>query len=107
MNYVAKINLSKITKERLYKGKQGDYLNLWIFPKKSEPGTLLIKESTTKKEREEGIDLEILGDMKPYEGKVSEEGNQSNVFDNGPMQSKPVMPKNEHPKQDEDFDPPF
>jgi hypothetical protein len=103
MNYMTgKINLDKVDQSRIYQGKKGNYLNVVMFPKTSEPGTWLIKQSLTKEERESGVQLEILGDMSEPQAKV-----EKGVFDSGPMQSKPVMPKNEHPKPDDDFDPPF
>lgn len=103
MNYMTgKINLDKVDQSRIYQGKKGNYLNLIMFPKSSKPGTWLIKQSLTKEERESGVHLEILGDMSEPQANV-----EKGVFDNGTTQSKPVMPKNEHPKPDDDFDPPF
>ena len=60
-----KINVSKITKSKLYEGKNGSYLNFIMFPKpNSEFYDFQIVESISKEERENGVKGVELGDAK-------------------------------------------
>ena len=61
-----KINVSKIQKERLVKGEKGVYLDLVMFEKKSAPGEYLVKQSTSKEEREARVEMPIIGSAKTY-----------------------------------------
>lgn len=62
-----KINLSKIDKDRLYKGNKGTYLNA-IYKYDSENDQYdnngMIVQSVSKEERDKGIQGEILGNGK-------------------------------------------
>jgi len=61
----AKIDVTKITKERLYKGKKGTYLNFAIIKTpNSKYGDYMLVESITREEREKGIKGIILGNAK-------------------------------------------
>ena len=107
MKYVGSINLDRIDQSRLFQGKTGRWLNLYLFPAPKEPGKLLVKQSVTQEERQSGVETEILGDIKPLQARVQNGDNQSDVFGEEDKSGwKPVQPKNEHPKH-EDYDPPF
>ena len=61
------IDVNKIDKKRLYKGKKGTYLNGVIFlnEEPDEYGNIgFICESVSKEEREQGVKGEILGNVK-------------------------------------------
>lgn len=69
-----KINLSKIDKDRLFKGEKGIYLDLVLIPTpNSEYQDYLVKQNTTKEEREQGIELPIVGGAKNFSTKLSDE----------------------------------
>ena len=60
-----KIDVTKITKERLYKGEKGTYLNcVLVETPNSEYSDYMIVESTSKDEREKGVKGSILGNGK-------------------------------------------
>jgi len=60
-----KINVSKISKERLFRGEKGVYLNAVMVDKKSEWGDdFVIFESVTKEERLKGTQGNIIGNGK-------------------------------------------
>ena len=59
------IDVTKIDKDRLFKGKKGTYLNaVLIETPNSEYGDYMVVESTTKEEYEQGIKGAILGNAK-------------------------------------------
>lgn len=62
-----RINCSRITKSRLFQGKNGKYLDLILMEKK-EPdqygNNWMVCESVSKEEREAGVKGEILGSGK-------------------------------------------
>ena len=64
------VDVTKLDEERYFKGKKGTYLDLtaWIDPdKEDEYGNHgLVKQSTSKEEREAGVDLPILGNTKVF-----------------------------------------
>jgi hypothetical protein len=65
------INVAKIDKSRLFEGKNGaKYLNLTSFIDTNVTGQYgdhgTIKQSTTKEERESGVQTEILGNVKVF-----------------------------------------
>lgn len=61
----AKINVTKIDKNRLFSGKQGTYLDLVFIPTPdSEFGDYMIKQQCTKEEREAKVQMPILGNAK-------------------------------------------
>ena len=59
------IDVTKIKKERLYKGAKGTYLDAVLIPTpNSEYGVYMIVESISKEEREAGNKGTILGNAK-------------------------------------------
>ena len=65
-----KVNVTKIDKERLFKGKSGTYLDLVLIDKPDEYGNDgFVCQSITKEEREKGIKLPIIGSWKRHESK--------------------------------------
>jgi hypothetical protein len=69
-----KIDVMKITKERLYKGEKGTYLNCTLIETpNSEYGDYMIVEETTKEERERGVKGNILGNAKIVKPKQQEQ----------------------------------
>ncbi len=65
-----RVDVSKIDKARLYKGEKGTYLDLTAFVDLDEHDQYgnngLIKQSTSKEERDSGVDLPILGNSKVF-----------------------------------------
>lgn len=61
-----KIDVSKIDKDRLFRGAKGTYLDIVLLPvDESKFGeTHLIKQDVSKEEREAGVRGEILGNAK-------------------------------------------
>lgn len=71
---LAKINVQKINKDRLFKGEKGIYLDIVIIPTpKSEHQDFMITESITKEEREAGKQGKIIGGGKYRNTQLSEE----------------------------------
>jgi hypothetical protein len=69
------INLDKITKSKIYKGKKGNYLNATLFLNEEVDqfgNNGFIVEATTKEEREAGVKGVILGNVKKSAGKNEE-----------------------------------
>lgn len=65
--FTGTIDVSKINKEKLYKGKKGIYLNItfWVDEEKDQYGNNgMIVESSTKAERDAGNKGNILGNVK-------------------------------------------
>lgn len=61
----ARIDVTKITKERLYVGEKGTYLNVKLIETpESKYGDYMVVESTTKEEYEKGVKGAILGNAK-------------------------------------------
>ena len=69
-----KIDVLKINKDRLYKGKKGTYLSIVLIPTpNSEYGDYMIKENVSKEDREAGNDGAILGNAKINEQPTEQE----------------------------------
>ena len=69
-----KIDVMKINKDRLYKGKKGTYLSIVLIPTpNSEYGDYMIKENVSKEDREAGNDGAILGNTKINEQPTEQE----------------------------------
>lgn len=69
------IDVSKITKDRLYKGKKGTYMNITIFisdDKDNFGNNGFVIESLSKEERQQGMKGNIIGNVK-YPGRQSSE----------------------------------
>ena len=64
-----KIDVSKIDKNRLFKGKQGTYLNAVLIetPNNQYGDSHMIVEDVSKEEREKGVKGNILGNAKTFE----------------------------------------
>ncbi len=63
-----KINVSLITKDKLFKGEKGTYLNCTLIPTpNSQYGDFMIVEDTTKEEREKEVKGVILGNGKKFQ----------------------------------------
>ena len=62
-----KIDVSKIDKERLYKGQKGTYLDAIVFVKDEDDqygNNGMITQQVSKEERQNGIKGSILGNVK-------------------------------------------
>ncbi len=61
-----KVDVTKIDKDRLFRGAKGTYLDLVLIPtRESKYGeTHLVKQDISKEEREAGVNLPILGNAK-------------------------------------------
>ena len=63
MNIRAKIDVTKISKSRLFVGKQGTYLNITLIESSNEFSDGFIVEEVSKEERDKGIKGTILGNF--------------------------------------------
>ena len=65
-----KIDVSKIDKDRLFKGEKGTYLDLTTFIDTTEldqyDNNGFISQSTNKEERDQGVKTPILGNVKVF-----------------------------------------
>ena len=62
----AKIDFNKIDTSRLFEGKKGRYLDIILIETPNSPyADYMVKQSVTKEEREQGIEI-ILGDGKIF-----------------------------------------
>ena len=65
-----RIDVTKIDKERLYKGEKGTYLDLTTFVDTAEQDQYenngFISQSVDKEEREKGVQTPILGNVKVF-----------------------------------------
>lgn len=71
MPQYAKIDVSKIDKNRLFHGKKGVYLDLILIETPNNPnGSHIIKQNISKAERDSGVEMPILGNiLRPKDGK--------------------------------------
>ena len=64
------IDVSKIDKTRLFKGKKGTYMDLTTFIDTNNPDQYnqhgFVSQSTSKEEREQGVKTPILGNCKVF-----------------------------------------
>lgn len=79
-----KLNLSKIDKDRLFKGEKGVYLNATLFLNEEadqygDHG--MIVQSSTKEEREGGYESPILGNCKVSEKQSPQPLTQDDMSD--------------------------
>ena len=81
--FYGSFDVTKITKERLVKGKKGTYCSVVIW-ENDEPdqfgNTLSIQESLTKEEREKGMKPNYIGNCKLAEGSTAKDASNN---DNG------------------------
>ena len=65
-----RVDVTKIDKERLYKGEKGTYLDLTTFVDTAEQDQYenngFISQSVDKEEREKGVQTPILGNVKVF-----------------------------------------
>ena len=84
MNYTAKIDVTKIDKAHLYKGK---FLDLVVWENRDGPGqygdTHMIVQSVSKEDRAAGKKGAIVGNLRPLESK-------------GGVKSKPAFKQEEN-----------
>ena len=78
-----RIDVTKIDKERLYKGEKGTYLDLTTFVDTDEQDKYenngFISQSVDKEEREKGVQTSILGNVKVfYTGETERVQQQTN-----------------------------
>lgn len=60
-----KIDVTKIDKNRLFKGEKGTYLDIVLIPTpENQYGDYMIVQSVTKEEKEKGVKGNILGSVK-------------------------------------------
>lgn len=89
----ASINVTKVQKEKLIKGKSGMYLNLVLIETPNgQYGDFMVVQDTTKEERLQGVKGVILGNAK--------------IFQKGGAQAK-AAPKNSNPEPEDGSDVPF
>lgn len=83
MGISVKIDVSKIEKARLYKGKKGTYLDLTTFidtEKEDEYGNHgFISQSVTKEERANKVQTPILGNVKVFYTEGASQSQESNA----------------------------
>lgn len=69
----AKIDVTKITKEKLYVGAKGTYLNVRLIETpEGKYGDWMVVEATTKEEYEAGVKGVILGNGKNFKKKTED-----------------------------------
>ena len=67
-NFTAKIDVTKIDKNRLYQGKWLDLVMVETKQVGQYGDTHLVKQSISKEERESGVQLPIIGNLRPMGG---------------------------------------
>jgi len=89
-----KINVSKIDKLRLYKGKNGTYLDCALIPSSNDQygNDFMVVQNVTKEERQAGKRGEIIGNGKWF------------GTDSKPAPQKQATQNNPAPKPDDDGD---
>ena len=77
-----KINLSKIDKDKLFKGEKGIYLDIAMFdiPDNEYGDDFIIVQSLSKEEREAGEQGAILGNGKIFDPELSEDEKEDLPF---------------------------
>lgn len=68
---IAKIDVSKIDKEKLYKGEKGTYLDIILMetPDSKYGDDYMVTQGVSKEDREAGIKGAILGNAKTFVSK--------------------------------------
>ena len=89
------VNVSKIDKERLFKGKNGSYLDMTVFldtEEKDQYGNSgMVIQSVSKEERDQGVKGNILGNCKlfytntqqPGPGSANQQGQPAQYTEQG------------------------
>jgi hypothetical protein len=87
-----KIDVSKIDKSRLYKGKKGTYLSAVLIPTPdSEYGDFMIVEEVSKEERDAGKKGTILGNGKNLVKKAAEPPEPSVDYSKNSMTKEQIL----------------
>ncbi len=64
------IDVTKLEKARFYQGKKGTYANLTAFIDTENPGQYgdhgAIRQATSKEERQQGVKLPVVGNVKVF-----------------------------------------
>jgi hypothetical protein len=83
------IDVTKIDKSRLFKGKKGTYMDLTTFIDTDNPDQYeqhgFISQATTKEEREAGVLTPILGNCKVFFNSAEESPPQPNAEQGTPF----------------------
>ena len=66
MNISIRIDVEKVDKELLYKGKQGTYLNATLIEKQTEYNDFFIVQEVSKEQHDAGMKGEIIGNAKYF-----------------------------------------
>lgn len=71
----ARIDVTKIDKARLYKGKKGTYLDIVLVdtPDDQYGNSHMVVQSVSKEERQQGVKGAILGNAKSWESRPRED----------------------------------
>lgn len=89
-----KIDVTKIDKEKLFRGQKGTYLDLTVFidvDNEDQYGNNgMVTQSTSKEDREAGIKGAILGNIKVFMKKTSEAAPQQTT-QAAPVPTMPTM----------------
>lgn len=76
MTIVAKIDVTKIDKARIFEGKKGKYIKILLFEGKNGPdpfgNDFMVVQAVSKEERAQGIKGPILGNAKYLGGEPSQ-----------------------------------
>lgn len=95
-----KLDVTKIDKERLFKGEKGTYLDLTTFIDTEQTSQYgdhgVISQSQTKEERQQGVQMPILGNCKVFYKAASTEPREPQ-----PQQTTP-QPQSVLPNHDPD-----
>ena len=89
-----KIDVSKIDKDRLFKGAKGTYLDLTTFIDTDNPGQYgdhgFISQSVSKDEREQNIQGNILGNCTVFFGLPQQQAPQQQNYQQQAPQQQPT-----------------
>lgn len=89
-----KVDVTKIDKERLFKGQKGTYLDLTAFvdlDQQSEYGDNgTVTQAVTKEEKQQGVKLPILGNVKVFWRDGTPQANVAPAAPQAPQQAPQV-----------------
>ena len=97
-----KIDVTKIDKSKLYKGNKGTYLDLTTFIDTENPSQFgdhgFISQSTTKEEKQNGVQMPILGNSKVFwQGESQQQQGNYNQNQGQQPQNQNMMGDNDLP----------
>jgi len=107
-----RIDVTKIEKERLYKGAKGTYLDLTTFidteNKDQYENNGFISQSVSKEERDAGVKTPILGNVKVFYNDNTSNAQRGEQYAKGTAQAKAAMsPEGFEDLEDIPFDNPY